>query len=325
MKDRSPALACPTCRTRLARRSRQAGLWCRTCRRAFPARDGAVDLTLEPFQAFERFDDVERIADLDRRVKAAQVYYHDRLGLAYETDWSTGGIFTPRCRRRIVNVVRYAAKLGGRGAALDIGCGTGNVLSVEAAEFHHAVGVDLSPAMVDICRTRGLDAHRADATALPFADATFDLVTLFSVLHHMVHPEQVFPEVLRVLKPGGVLYTDWDQNRHLPFHPYMMFFINGHDILKTVRTFIQTRIAPDDLTRAFKVAEYHPYQDFLDGEELRDDLLAAGFRVAKVLYHANRGTPFDADRPGLPANPADLPENLRWRRLLPVFLLLAVK
>lgn len=89
--------------------------------------------------------------------------------------------------------------------ALDIGTGTGAGALLIAREFPRARvrGVDLSEEMIRKAKARvGLDpegrvAFRvADASALPYEDASFDLVTLLNV-------PPFFGEIARVLRPGG--------------------------------------------------------------------------------------------------------------------------
>ena len=83
---------------------------------------------------------------------------------------------------------------------LDVGTGTGEGALVLAAQFPAArvLGVDLSERMLDRARAKVPSARfdRADASALPFPAASFDLVT-----HANMIP--FFDEVARVLRPGG--------------------------------------------------------------------------------------------------------------------------
>lgn len=54
-----------------------------------------------------------------------------------------------------------------------------------------------------VCHERGLPVMRADATKLPLADNSLDLVTAFDVLEHLEDDDACVREVRRVLKPGG--------------------------------------------------------------------------------------------------------------------------
>jgi len=96
---------------------------------------------------------------------------------------------------------------------LDMGCGTGR-FTVPLAERAAAVsGLDLSPMMLATARKkladRGLAAglREGDMAALPFPDASFDVVVCMLALMHIPRADrqQVFHEVARVLKPGGRL------------------------------------------------------------------------------------------------------------------------
>ena len=84
--------------------------------------------------------------------------------------------------------------------ALDVGTGTGEGAIAVAQRFPDArvVGVDLSTAMLERARAKApqLEFRTADAAALPFADDSFDLVTLANMI-------PFFDEIARVLRSGG--------------------------------------------------------------------------------------------------------------------------
>lgn len=106
-------------------------------------------------------------------------------------------------------VAPYAA-----GARLvELGCGTGRLLSRLAAVAKEAVGVDVSEGMAARARAKGLDVRIADLGALPFEDASFDLTYSFKVLAHVADPEAAIAEAARITRPGGHvvfdLYNRW--------------------------------------------------------------------------------------------------------------------
>jgi len=96
---------------------------------------------------------------------------------------------------------------------LEVGCGTGLILSRIAELADEAVGVDLSPGMLAKATARGLTAVEGSATALPFEDASFDCVCSFKVLAHVEPIEVALAEAARVVRPGGhlvlELYNRW--------------------------------------------------------------------------------------------------------------------
>ena len=95
---------------------------------------------------------------------------------------------------------------GGAPRMLDCGCGTGAIVAHLAARGR-AVGVDLSAEAVRLAHTRGAAVARAELSALPFADGTFDAVTSFDVIYHrwVTDDAAAVREMVRVLRPGGLL------------------------------------------------------------------------------------------------------------------------
>jgi ubiquinone/menaquinone biosynthesis C-methylase UbiE len=113
-----------------------------------------------------------------------------------------------------------------RGRGLDVGCGTGVLAARLADAGYEMVGVDPSDGMLDILRARTphIDAVRASGTALPFADASFELVMSVAVMHHIADPEDVkrtLAEMVRVARPGGRILV-WDHNPRNPYWPLLM-------------------------------------------------------------------------------------------------------
>lgn len=90
---------------------------------------------------------------------------------------------------------------------LDAGCGTGGMMVRLSHQPWHVQGVDLDPSAVLACQLRGLaEVRQADVSCLPFADAHFDAVLSLDVLYHQsVNQEAAMTEMVRVLKPGGLL------------------------------------------------------------------------------------------------------------------------
>ena len=92
---------------------------------------------------------------------------------------------------------------------LDVGCGTGNLLSLINSRYDVQIaGVDLTPKMLNIARIKlGDEAELkvADSEELPFDDNKFDMTICTDSFHHYPHPERVLTEIGRVLEPDGIL------------------------------------------------------------------------------------------------------------------------
>ncbi|GGR95275.1 class I SAM-dependent methyltransferase [Deinococcus sedimenti] len=82
---------------------------------------------------------------------------------------------------------------------LDVGAGDGRILRELARRGHagRVVGVDPTP---------GPGVQPAHAEALPFPDASFDVVLFARVLAHLPHPARALAEARRILRPGGVVW-----------------------------------------------------------------------------------------------------------------------
>lgn len=104
---------------------------------------------------------------------------------------------------------------------LDVGCGLGDdavALAKLVAPGGQVVGVDGSRAMIEAARSKfkgveGLTFEVADAASLPFEDASFDACRVDRVLQHIASPTPVVREMVRVLRPGGLMVAydnDWE-------------------------------------------------------------------------------------------------------------------
>jgi SAM-dependent methyltransferase len=122
---------------------------------------------------------------------------------------------------------------------LDVGCGTGEITARLAELYERAslVGVDLIAGHLETARTRcsafaGRVAFReADAFALPFPDAAFDLVVCRHMLQAVPSPDAAMAEMVRVLRPGGRLHLLVEDYGMIHLHPTRLnvdlFWVEG--------------------------------------------------------------------------------------------------
>ena len=95
---------------------------------------------------------------------------------------------------------------------LDIACGPGFVASRAGARGATATGLDFSPAMLAVARSRHADVtfDHGDAETLPYVDAAFDAVVSNFGIHHVPRPALALAEAHRVLRRGGrVAFSFW--------------------------------------------------------------------------------------------------------------------
>ncbi|EWT03127.1 methyltransferase [Intrasporangium oryzae NRRL B-24470] len=89
------------------------------------------------------------------------------------------------------------------GRAIDIGAAGGGNTRVLREHGWDAVALEYGAEGAEVAHDRGLATLRGDATRLPIADASLDLVVSFDVLEHLHDDDGAVREVRRVLKPGG--------------------------------------------------------------------------------------------------------------------------
>ena len=95
---------------------------------------------------------------------------------------------------------------------LDVGCGSGMAAAIAAACGARVAGIDAAEPLLAIARERVPegDFRAADLEALPFADASFDLVTGFNAFQYAASPLAALIEARRTTRPGGIVaITVW--------------------------------------------------------------------------------------------------------------------
>ncbi len=133
--------------------------------------------------------------------------------------------------RRCQAVHKAAGKVG---RLLDVGCATGIFLDGMRTLGWDVAGVEPTTSAAAYARDRfGLDVFEGRLEDAPFADHSFDVITLWDVLEHVHEPKQVLDKIHQLLRPGGLLvmslpnpdsiearfldryWAGWDLPRHL--------------------------------------------------------------------------------------------------------------
>jgi SAM-dependent methyltransferase len=125
----------------------------------------------------------------------------------------TGERFTPECVREMAyehwHRYAWAAELVEGRDVLDAACGEGYGSRLLAARARTVTGLDLGEDAVAHARERyrsdNLHFDAGDATKLPYADDSFDVVVSFETLEHLAEQETLLREFRRVLRPRGFL------------------------------------------------------------------------------------------------------------------------
>jgi SAM-dependent methyltransferase len=193
---------------------------------------------------------------------------------------------------------------------LDLGCGEGRLARDLAARGYDAVGVDASPTMVAAAREAApeMELHLADAAALPFGDASFELVVAFMSLQDVDDLTGAVREAARVLVPGGnlclaIVHPVNSAGSFVRRSADSPFVIEGSYLDESVtdETFERGGLAMRFVSR------HRPLQIYAD------ELATNGLLIERLR------------EPKLPESPSDGAHSGRWRRI-PLFLhLRAVK
>jgi lipopolysaccharide/colanic/teichoic acid biosynthesis glycosyltransferase/ubiquinone/menaquinone biosynthesis C-methylase UbiE len=118
---------------------------------------------------------------------------------------------------------------------LEVACGSGIGLGHLAAKARRIVGCDCDAKLVRIAHDAyggAIEVQTADAHALPFADASFDVVLLFEAIYYLDQPPTFFREAHRVLRSGGTLLVCSANCERTDFNasPYSKCYFSARDL-----------------------------------------------------------------------------------------------
>lgn len=222
----------------------------------------------------------------------ANIAVHTRLADVYDTSEPH---FRPENRAKVRGVLEsLVERIGPNKRLLDIGCGTGFIISLSHDLFAAVDGLDITPAMLAKIDTSpgNITLHTGVGEALPFGNATFDMAASYAFLHHVADHHVILKEVRRVLKPGGLFYIDLEPNK-LFWQKMIELEDAGGDYSDIVAKEINSVLHTDDMieseagipSQTFRDAE--PIKSVLGGFDpfaFEKDAIAAGFQSVEVSF-----------------------------------------
>ena len=151
------------------------------------------------------------------RETAADANIQVHSALANSGEYNKSPHFRPENLKKVRAVVEKIVDShlsNKKGRLLDIGCGTGFMINLTHDLFTKIDGIDITLDMmkqVDLS-PGNIELHESMAETTPFDKDSFDMVSAYSFLDHVVSYEEIFREAFRVLKSGGVFYSDLNPN-----------------------------------------------------------------------------------------------------------------
>ncbi|MBN1353089.1 MAG: class I SAM-dependent methyltransferase [Candidatus Omnitrophica bacterium] len=266
--------ACPECLGKLS--SANGGVRCDRCGKAFQEREGIIDFYV-PGGKGPNYSTV-----------LSNIEYYERAAGCYDNRIAGKKMFQLNSDARISGIFSSVASRKTNGVFLDVGCGTGKVMTIAGRYFETCIGIDISPGMCSLCKKNGFSVHRASADNLPIKNESVDMVSSYALLHHVADPRYMFREIHRVLKKGGYFYTDNDPNF------YQRATLEKNLLYRLMRR-IYNAVSEERFLKKERIkkevrdtAEYHHFKTRgLKTGELEDALREAGFGEIRIVPHGD--------------------------------------
>ena len=166
------------------------------------------------------------------------------------------GIMEQQLRPRDRQPVRY----------LDVGCSTGFVVEAARDRGWSATGIDLNPSAVEFGRCRGLDLRTVALEEAGFAAASFDAISLFDVLEHLLAPVRTLRACLDLLVPGGIVFLyvpNYDSASRLLMGSDAHFIWPTHHLNYYTPATLRDFLSRNGLTTEFVATEGLDIQDYI--------------------------------------------------------------
>ena len=149
---------------------------------------------------------------------------------------------------------------------LDVGCSTGFVVEAARDKGWEATGIDLNPSAIEFGRSRGLDLRTVALEDAGFAPGSFDAVSLFDVLEHLLDPRRTLRACAELIAPGGILFLyvpNYDSASRLLMGANAHFIWPTHHLNYYTPATMRDLMLRNGLTTEFVATEGLDIQDYI--------------------------------------------------------------
>jgi SAM-dependent methyltransferase len=170
-------------------------------------------------------------------------------------------LYMGRWSRRLAPLFLDFAGVADGERIIDVGCGTGSLTFLIPARANISTidAIDYEEQFIEALRQRNTDpritAGQGDACALPFGENQFDRALSMLVLHFVSDPLQAVREMLRVVRPGGIVAaTVWDTFGGMPSQRIFwdtIAAIEPSALGRRSLSLVRPMTFPGEMTRAF--------------------------------------------------------------------------
>ncbi len=191
------------------------------------------------------------------------------------------------------DILRITGSLPKPASALDIGCGTGNIMLKLLANGLNVHGVDISKEMADALGARipaslKDNAHISVKNIDEFlggCNEEFDLITISSVLHHLPDYLSSLETIVNKIKPRGWMYITHEPTKNsLGADPFLRKVLWQIDSL--VYGILREPAVPKTEARNYRISDYHLYRGF-DEEKVLEVCKASGLEVVSFRRYSS--------------------------------------
>lgn len=203
--------------------------------------------------------------------------------------------FRPESVSRVTTIIKDIFVNHDVRKVLDIGCGTGFMISILKKYAAEITGVDITQAMLDKVDTSGevdIKLINSDTGSVTLSEEYYDLATAYSFLDHLYDLSPTLRNTYRSLRDGGIFYADlspnfyfWEQIKKLGQEgKYDSIVEREIKAIHQKDEEIEKQFGIDK--EIFKKAEFQKHvKGGFKEEEIRSELLSVGFREVSFIYH----------------------------------------